>query len=191
MLPGLKLPRAAFCSLSSAAFRLPSVACLELPFILPSAGWTQHPSMYRSQPRGPAAIRTTASGPGSGSYPAPSSSSQVEGSSRSSGNMASALAQRPPGGYTALGPGQGRGDGRDMVAGAHVKNHSDAQSVMRVSYTFFFYISTIELRGTTLQSPNHCFEIPCASICICCHALLFCTACCMATRHCCDTYGTG
>ncbi|KAL0056421.1 hypothetical protein WJX82_011195 [Trebouxia sp. C0006] len=84
----------------------------------PPTGWTQHPSMYRSQPRGPAAIRTTASGPGSGSYPAPSySSGQVEGSSKSSGNMASALAQRPPGGYTALAPGQGRGDGRDMVAG--------------------------------------------------------------------------
>lgn len=32
LLPALKLPRAAFCSLSSAAFWLPSVACLELPF---------------------------------------------------------------------------------------------------------------------------------------------------------------
>ena len=95
--------------------------------------------MYRSQPRGPAAIRTTASGPGSGSYPAPSySSGQVEGSSKSSGNMASALAQRPPGGYTALAPGQGRGDGRDMVAGAHVKNHSNAQSVMGFAYISFF-----------------------------------------------------
>lgn len=83
----------------------------------PSTGWTQHPSMYRSQPRGPAHIRTTASGPGSGSYPGPSSSSQVEGSSKSSGNLASALAQRPPGGYTTLAPGQGRGEGRDMVAG--------------------------------------------------------------------------
>ncbi|KAL0031838.1 hypothetical protein WJX79_010539 [Trebouxia sp. C0005] len=83
----------------------------------PPTGWTQHPSMYRSQPRGPAAIRTTASGPGSGPYPAPPSSSQVEGSSKSSGNLANALAQRPPGGYTALAAGQGRGDGRDMVAG--------------------------------------------------------------------------
>ena len=118
--------------------------------------------MYRSQPRGPAPIRTTASGPGSGSYPAPSSSSQVEGSSKSSGNLASALAQRPPGGYTALAPGQGRGDGRDMVAGEHVKVHSDAQSVQN-----------------------------CASTSSRCNALLFCTTRCTATRHCCDTYGTG
>ncbi len=161
LLPASKLRRPAFCSLSSAAFWLPSVACLELPFWLPSAGWTQHPSAYRSQPRDPAPIRTTASGPGSGSYPAPSSSGQVEGSSKSSGKLASGLAQRPPGGYTALAPGQGRGDGRDMVAGEHVKNHSDAQSVKT-----------------------------CASISSHCNALLFCTAGCIATRQCCDTCGT-
>jgi len=141
---------AAFCG-------LPSTACW-----LPSAGWTQHPSMYRS-PRGPAPIRTTASGPGSGSYPAPSSSGQGEGSSNSSGNLASALAQRLPGGYTALAPGQGRGEGRDMVAGEHIKIHSDAQSVKT-----------------------------CASISSCCNPLLFCTARCIATRHLhwCDTCGT-
>ena len=109
--------------------------------------------MYRSQPRGPAHIRTTASGPGSGSYPAPSSSSQVEGSSKSSGNLASALAQRPPGGYTALAPGQGRGEGRDMVAGEHVKFHSDAQSVKRFSYKSF---STSG--GPPSKPKHHCFE---------------------------------
>ncbi len=116
--------------------------------------------MYRSQPRGPAAIRTTASGPGSGSYPAPSSSSQVEGSSKSSGNLASALAQRPPGGYTALAPGQGRGNGRDMVAGAHVKNRSAAQSVMRFLFIFFSTFSQHNLGGPPFKPKYCCFAKP-------------------------------
>ncbi len=66
--------------------------------------------MYRIQPRGHPTLRTT--GSGSASHPT-SSSTQVEGSSKSSSRLASALAQRPPGGYTALAPGVGR----DVVAG--------------------------------------------------------------------------
>ena len=76
--------------------------------------------MYRAQPRGLAALRTSSSGSGSASHThhPVTAATAVEGSSKSSSSLASALAQRPPGGYTALAGGHGGcGEGKDLVAG--------------------------------------------------------------------------
>ena len=84
-------------------------------------GWSQHPSMYRTQPRGGlSAVRTSKPGPGSAQHTqhAATAATAVEGSSKSSSSLATALAQRPAGGYSALARGQGGcGEGRDLVAG--------------------------------------------------------------------------
>ena len=85
-----------------------------------NADWMQHPSSYRAQPRGLAALRTPNSGSSSASHAhhPVTAATAVEGSSKSSSSLATALAQRPPGGYTALAGGQmGVGEGRDLVAG--------------------------------------------------------------------------
>lgn len=85
-------------------------------------GWSQHPSMYQTHPRGgPSAPRTTSKpGPGSAQHAqhAATTATAMEGSSKSSSSLAAALAQRPAGGYSALAGGQrGCGEGRDLVAG--------------------------------------------------------------------------
>lgn len=78
--------------------------------------------MYPTHPRGgPSAARTTSkSGPGSAQHAqhAATAATAVEGSSKSSSTLATALGQRPAGGYSALAGGQGGcGEGRDLVAG--------------------------------------------------------------------------
>lgn len=84
-------------------------------------GWSQHPSMYQTQPRGGlSAVRTSKPGPGSAQHTqhAVTAATAVEGSSKSSSSLATALAQRPAGGYSALAGGQGGcGEGQDLVAG--------------------------------------------------------------------------
>ena len=85
-------------------------------------GWSQHPSMYQTQPRGGlSAVRMSkpaGSGAGQHAQHAATGATAVEGSSKSSSSLAGALAQRPAGGYSALAGGQGGcGEGRDLVAG--------------------------------------------------------------------------
>ena len=85
-------------------------------------GWSQHPSMYQTHPRGALSAPRPTSKPGPGSAQhaqhAATAATAVEGSSKSSSSLATALAQRPAGGYSALAGGQGGcGEGRDLVAG--------------------------------------------------------------------------
>ena len=77
--------------------------------------------MYQAQPRGGlSTVLTSKPGPGSAQHAqhAATGATAVEGSSKSSSSLATALAQRPAGGYSALAGGQGgSGEGRDLVAG--------------------------------------------------------------------------
>lgn len=70
--------------------------------------------MYQTHPRGLSVLRTAKPSSTHAQHPTAPTPGAVEGSAKSS-SLAAALAQRPPGGYSAL--AGGREEGRDLVAG--------------------------------------------------------------------------